>query len=124
MLEYAIISLLNEICGPIIGTDRIYPSFTTEIPGITYIDTPISSGLVKEDQVEIKIIHDDIDEALLVKKAISDKLNTKYQDKSLVSNNISLRGSLSGGGQLFNDSIQVWELSLIFIIMWRRLNNE
>lgn len=124
MLEYAITSLLNEICTPIIGADKVYPLFTTEIPGITYTDTPISTGIMREDQVEIKIIHNDIDEAFKLKEAISNKLNVKYQDKLLIANDIALVGTLAGGGSIYNDSIQVWELSLIFIMKWRRLDNE
>lgn len=124
MLEYAITSLLNDICAPIIGEDKISPIFTTEVPGVTYTDTPISTGLISEDQVEIKIIHDDIDEGLRLKKAISDKFNTKYQDEPLLANDIQIISSLAGGGSIFNDSIQTWELSLIFIMKWRNINNE
>ena len=124
MLEYAITSLLNDICAPIIGEDKISPIFTTEVPGVTYTDTPISTGLISEDQVEIKIIHDDIDEGLRLKKAISDKFNTKYQDEPLLVNDIQIISNLAGGGSIFNDSIQVWELSLIFIMKWRNINNE
>lgn len=121
MLEYAITSLLNDICAPIIGEDKISPIFTTEVPGVTYTDTPISTGIVSEDQVEIKIIHDDIDEGLRLKKAISDKFNTKYQDEPLLANDIQIISSLAGGGSIFNDSIQTWELSLIFIMKWRNI---
>lgn len=121
MLEYAITSLLNNICAPIIGEDKISPIFTTEVPGVTYTDTPISTGLISEDQVEIKIIHNDIDEGLRLKKSISDKFNTKYQDEPLLANDIQIISNLAGGGSIFNDSIQVWELSLIFIMKWRNI---
>lgn len=119
MLEYALRSVLKEVT-----TLPIMPLFITKVPGITYTDTPISTGIIREDQVEIKIIHDDYDEALKLKEDITNKLNIKYQDKPLLANNISFIGELAGGGSLFNDSIQVWELSLIFVIRWRRLNNE
>lgn len=121
MLEYAITSLLNDICAPIIGEDKISPIFTTEVPGVTYTDTPISTGIVSEDQVEIKIIHNDIDEGLKLKETILDKFNTKYQDEPLLANDIQIISSLAGGGSIFNDSIQTWELSLIFIMKWRNI---
>ena len=121
MLEYAITSLLNDICAPIIGEDKITPIFTIEVPGVTYTDTPISTGIVSKDQVEIKIIHNDIDEGLKLKETILDKFNTKYQDEPLLANDIQIISNLAGGGSIFNDSIQVWELSLIFIMKWRNI---
>lgn len=120
MLEYAIKLILDEVVKPL-GITSVQPIFTTNIPGVTYTDTPISGGVVKEDQVEIKVIHEDIDEALEIKKAIIEKLNIEQTKPSLVIDNIALRSELSGGGSIYSDGPQAWELSLIFIINWRCL---
>lgn len=116
MLEYAINSILTEITEL-----PVSPIFATEIPAIVYTDTPISEGVVKEDQVEIKIINRDYEDALELKKKINKKLNLEYNEPSLVSEGIVLRSELSGGGSIYSDGPQAWELSLIFIIRWRRL---
>lgn len=119
MLEVAIKSILEEIVTPIIGDNKVYPIFGTEIPCIVYTDIPAGGTVIKEDQVEIKVIHKDYDEALMVRKAILDKLNMEQNKPSLEVGNIVFRSQLSGGGSLFNDSIQVWELSIILVINWR-----
>lgn len=100
----------------------LMPSFTTEIPGFTYTHTPVSSGPINESQYEIKVIDDDLDRALQKRNELIALLNVDISKPSLVQDNLVFRASLAGGGQLFNDSIQVWELSLIFIVKWRKLN--
>lgn len=120
MLEYAIKNILEELVKDY-GITTAGPIFTTQIPGVTYTDTPISEGAVKQDQVEIKIIHQDYDEALKIRKAIKEKLNTKVTEPSLVKSGIVLRSELSGGGSLYSDGPQAWEISLILIIKWRCL---
>lgn len=115
MLEIAIKSILEEITGlqvtPVFGTDN--PPFCT------YTVTPISGGVVKESQVEVKVIDGDIDNALLIRENIIKKLDMENRKPSLKSNNVTLRSELAGGGSLFNDGIQMWEISTIFIINWR-----
>lgn len=122
MLEYALVKVLDEVVSPFIGKNKVEPIFTTNLPGITYTSTPISDGAVKENQIEVKVIHKYYDDALAIEKEIVKKLNTNVNEPSLLIDNIVLHGQLSGGGSIFNDSIQTWELSMIFIIKWRRLN--
>lgn len=121
MLYEAIKEILEEVVTPFIGPDKVFPIFGTEFPCITYTITPVSGGVVKEDQVEVKIIHENYDTAEEIKKAICDKLNVALNKPSLVSNGIALRGSLAGGGSLYSDGPQMWELSQFFIIKWRCL---
>lgn len=120
MLEYAIKNILEDLVKGY-GITTVEPIFTTQIPGVTYTDTPISEGAVKQDQVEVKVIHPDYDEALKIRKSIKEKLNTKVTEPSLVNSSIALRGELSGGGSLYSDGPQAWEILLIFIIKWRCL---
>lgn len=98
---------------------NLMPSFTTEIPGLTYTHTPISSEPINESQYEIKVIDSNLDRALQKRNELIALLNVDTSKPSLVQDNLVFRASLAGGGQLFNDSIQVWELSLIFIVKWR-----
>ena len=115
MLEIAIKNILKEVAGlkvtPIFGTGK--PPF------LTYTVTPISGGAVKESQVEVKIIDNDYDNTLKIREKILTKLDMEAKDPSLVNSNVVIRSGLAGGGSLFNDSIQMWEVSCIFIINWR-----
>lgn len=114
MFEY----LMKQYIDINVNVD-IEPSFTTKVPGLAYIHTPISSGSVSESQYEIKIIDDDLDRALQKRNELIALLNVDMSKPSLMQDNLVFRVNLAGGGQLFNDSIQVWELSLIFIVKWR-----
>lgn len=117
MLEIAIKNILDEITGlevtPVFGTG--------EPPFVTYTITPHGGGVVKQSQCEIKIIDPDFDNALQIRENILKKLDMEDKEPSLVNSSIALRSALTGGGSLFSDSIQMWEVSTIFIINWRCL---
>ena len=117
MLEYAIKTILKNIVNPI----KVTPLFTSQIPGVTYKITPISGGPVKESQAEIRIIHNDFDEGLIIKESILKELDMEQSKPSLKANDIVLRSQLAGGGSLFNDGPQAWEITIILIIKWRCL---
>lgn len=97
----------------------IRPSYVTELPGLCYTHTPVSVGSIKESQYEIKVIDSDFDNAVIRRDKIVDLLETPKNETWRRQDKMLFRAELAGGGQLFNDSIQVWELSLIFIIKWR-----
>lgn len=119
MLEIAIKNILNEVVAAI----EVTPIFGVgEGPFVTYTITPINGGVVKQSQAEIKIIDPDFDNALGIRENILKKLDMEDKEPSLVNHNIVLRSGLAGGGSIFNDSIQMWELSCIFIINWRCKN--
>lgn len=115
MLEIAIKNILEEITKlevtPVFGIG--------EAPYLTYTVAPIDGGVVKQSQAEIKIIDTDFDNALEIREKILRKLDMEDKEPSLVNSNVVLRSGLAGGGSLFNDSIQMWEVSCIFIINWR-----
>lgn len=120
MLETTIKNILDEIVTPIIGKRKVFPVFGTgKLPFVTYTITPMSGGAVKESQVEVKSIADSIDRAIEIRDSINEVLDMTEQVPSINSRGVTLRSQLAGGGQLFNDSIQVWELSCIYIITWR-----
>lgn len=115
MLEIAIKNILKEITGL-----KVTPLFGTgKPPFITYTVKPQSGGTVKTSQVEVKIIDSDFDNILDIRKNILKKLDMEEKEPSLVNSNVVLRSGLAGGGSLFNDSIQMWEESCIFIVTWR-----
>lgn len=118
MLEVAIKNILKEVTSleviPVFGVGKA--------PYLTYTVTPIDGGVVKQSQVEVKIIDDDYDNALEIREKILKKLDMENNVPSLVNHNIVLRSGLAGGGSIFNDSIQMWEVSCIFVINWRCRN--
>ncbi|WP_252233363.1 hypothetical protein, partial [Clostridium sp. DSM 1985] len=111
MLEIAIKNILDKVTGlevtPVFGVG--------EGPFITYTITPINGGVVKQSQCEVKIIDSDFDNALEIREKILKKLDMEDKEPSLVDHDIILRSGLAGGGSLYNDSIQMWEVSCIFI---------
>lgn len=115
MLEIAIKNILEEVTGldvtPVFGTG--------EPPFLTYTVIPMNGGSVKQSQVEVKIIDSDYDDALEIREKILSKIDMTQNKPSLVNSQVVLRSGLAGGGQIFNDAIQMWELSCIFIINWR-----
>ncbi|MDB1935271.1 hypothetical protein PMY12_18545 [Clostridium tertium] len=118
MLEIAIKNILKEITNleatPVFGVGKA--------PYLTYTVTPIDGGVVKQSQVEVKIIDHDYDNALEIREIILKKLDMENKVPSVVNSNVVLRSGLAGGGSLFNDAIQMWEVSCIFIINWRCKN--
>lgn len=118
MLEKAIVKVVGDLITPI----KIFPLFgTIKPPFVTYAVTPIEGGTVKTSQVELKVIANSIEEATQIREKVIDKLDMEDNDPSLVSENIHFRSQLAGGGFLFNDSIQTWELSSMFIVDWRKI---
>lgn len=121
MLELAIKNLVNEVVSHEIGDGKVFPLFgTSALPFVTYTITPISEGPTKESQVELKIISDDYERTLKIRELIVGRFAMTPRSKSLVSNGIVMRSELAGGGALFNDAIQTWEESRIFIVIWRK----
>lgn len=118
MLEIAIKNILRETTNlevtPVFGVGKA--------PYLTYVVIPIDGGVVRQSQVEVKIIDYDYDNALEIREKVLKKLDMENKDPSLVNSNVVLRSGLAGGGSLFNDSIQMWEVSCIFIINWRCKN--
>lgn len=114
--------LLKEYIDDKLSVD-IQPSFGTgTLPIFTYIHTPTKGGYINESQYEVRIIDNDMDKALALRDQFIRLLDTKADSSAAKYKELYFTSSLAGGGQLFNDSIQVWELSLIFIIKWRIRN--
>lgn len=115
MLEIAIKNILKKITGL-----KVTPTFGLgKAPYITYAITPVNGGTIKQSQVEVKIIDYDFDNTLELREKILKKLDMENKDPSLADGNIVFRCGHAGGGSLYNDSIQMWEVTCIFITKWR-----
>ena len=101
--------------------DRLFPMFTTDIkePSIAYNFTPISGGHIKQSQLELKVIWSDYDRVKEIEKAINKIMDTEEDKPFIAYENTYFKSSLSGGGLLFRDDLQMYEDTLIFIITWR-----
>lgn len=104
--------------------DKIYPGFTTEIDDISivYNITNSAGGLVGQDRLEIRIIDADYDVAEEYKQKIINLFSTEKKNQAIVLSTISFTGSLAGGGFLFRDDLQMWELTAIFILNTKERN--
>lgn len=116
ILENAIYKLLANVSN----MTNIMPSFITEPPGIAYTITPLTGGVVKQSQLEVRVISNDIDNALETNALIEDALDMTQNKKSLEIDGIILRSQQAGGASPnFQDGPQVWEISRYYIITWR-----
>lgn len=124
MLEIIIKKKLEEIVSPLIGAKKVKPLFVTFVPGVVYDVKPITAGTINQSQAEIKIIHEDFDKALEIRQKIIENLHFDIKKPSQCIDNIVFRGELSGGGTVFQEEVQAWEISIIFIMTWRRKNEQ
>ncbi|KMT21595.1 hypothetical protein [Clostridium cylindrosporum] len=109
-----------ESCVPSLK-DNLYPLFTVEADKTTGVFSfkPLSGGHIKETQLEFKIIGLDYDEVKIIEKQIIDILDIEEDEASITYGSTYFRSSLSGGGILFRDDLQMYEDTLYFIIRWR-----
>lgn len=99
-------------------SNAVYPGFTTKIDSISiiYNITNSTGGVVGQDRLEIRIIDADYDTAEEYKQKIINLFSTEKKNTAVVLPTISFTGSLAGGGFLFRDDLQMWELTAIFIL--------
>lgn len=108
-------NLLEEITGL-----KTTPYFAlAPYPAIAYKHTPITGGCVKESQLEVRIIGDDYDELLTIKQKVLDVLDQEECSSYQHAGDVYYHSELAGGGDLFNDQIQMWECISLFILTWR-----
>ena len=100
---------------------RFYPLFTTDISKSTVVFTfkPLTGGHIKQSQLDLKIIGSDYDEIKEIENQINELLDLEEDKPSITYSFTYFRSSLSGGGILFRDDLQMYENTLYFIIKWR-----
>ena len=120
MMETDIEQYIEERIPELKG--RLFPVLTTDISklSVVYLFTDISSDHVKESQLTLNVIWSDYDECMEIHRKLkeifameSDTPFVKYQDTYFHSE------LSSGGGALFNDDLQMWEISKYYILNWR-----
>lgn len=120
MLETTVKKLIDEITeydgSPLFSTGP-YPTYAYKI-------THVSGGIVKQSQLEIRLMGKDFDELLTKRDLIISKLDMTEQKPSLLLDGFVLRSELAGGGYLFNNEIQMWEMIPIFILKWRKKDGK
>ena len=105
-------------------TDKIYPSFSTTVEDISiiYFISTATDGYVGQDTLEIRCILPDYDTAESYKKKMIDIFSTEKENKAVVLPDIAFTGAVSGGGAMFNDTYQTWELTTFFVLKTKERN--
>ena len=115
MIEQSVRNLLLQGTGL-----NATPNFSLgPYPAIAYKHTPISGGHIKQSQIEVRIIGNDYDELLTIKQKVLDILDQEEDTPFCCIDDIYYHSELAGGGDLFNDQIQMWECVSLFIFTWR-----
>ncbi len=98
--------------------DKVFPAFTTVLDdlSIVYFTNTTSGGYVCQDTLELRVIHSDYDEAEVVKKNLIDIFSTEKKNTANVLPTVSFTGAVSGGGALYRDDLQMWEITTFFIL--------
>ena len=111
----------NDLIVNKLGVESLYPLFTTETDKttITYDFTPISSDVISDTRLKLKIISKSYDEAKDVEMIIRQILDHRKQKPFIKVGETYFKSSLAGGGCLYNDGYDMWENTLTFIIKWR-----
>ena len=103
-----------------LGVESVYPLFTTELDRttLTYKFTPIGNKNINENQLELRVISSDYDQAKKIEYILRGLLDMK-NEKYIAYGNTYFYSEISGGGILFNDAVQMYENMLIFQIKWK-----
>lgn len=106
---------------------RLSPVMVTDISelGVAYTFTDISAGHVNQSQLTLNIIWNDYDECLDIHEKIKKALSMEEDEPFRIFGNTKFHSELSsGGGAIFNDGPQRWEVSKYYIIDWRTIHEE
>ena len=118
------IDIKNYIDNNITLDDRLYPVFTTDTSeaSVVYTFNPITGGIVKQSQLTLKVIWSDYDDCKEIEVEINKVMDQAESDLYKKYGKTKFKSELSGGGVLFNANLQMFELTLIYIIKWRKTN--
>ncbi len=121
-MEYSIKNYIEKMIPELEG--RLYPVMVVDPDSginIAYTFTDISSGHLNQSQLTLNVICDDYDSGMEIHAKIQDILGMEEDDPFQVFENIRFRSELmSGGGRIYNEEIQKWELSKYYRIDWRK----
>lgn len=116
----------NEELINLIGKDNLYPIFTTVIDytSLVYNFKHLTGGLVKQSQLELRIISNDYDFAKIIEGCLIKILDRDGAEIYIPYGNTFFRCELSGSGCLYRDDLQMYENTLFFIVKWRKIKNN
>lgn len=106
---------------------RIYPVMTTDISKVCviYNITDISAGHVNQSQITFTAISEEFDEGVEMQEKIKEVLAMEEDVPYKIYGDSKFHASLSaGGGNLFNEGPQRWEISKIYIVDWRKTHGK
>ena len=123
-LAEAIVNYINTDSNIVtkIGSNRVFLLYTTDIskPSIVYEIKPIIGGIIKQSQLQLKLLTNDAELVLELEEDLDRLFDFNIQDyNKILINDISFRSEKSGGGLLFRDDLKVYENTLIYIVKWR-----
>lgn len=121
-METAIKNYIEERIPELAG--RLYPLFTTDLEGIriAYTSTPIAGGHLKQNQMEFKVIGMDYDETEDAKQKLITLLDKEEDEPFDLFQGIRFRCQVSGGGCLYQDGVDRYENTVLFLVDWRKIN--
>lgn len=105
---------------------NVYPAFTTDIENtsVVYsISTP-KGGHVTSDNVELRVIGKDYDEVEGIKQQLIDLFSTEKTGIAVVLDRVAFTGTLSGGGFIYHDDLEIWDITSIFILKTKERNTH
>ncbi|CAM2361098.1 hypothetical protein LISE100100_00345 [Listeria seeligeri] len=102
---------------------HISPIFTTDVDSdsVIYFIKPVDSEVISQIQLEIRVICSDYDDLEAYTEQITNLFTTNENKSSIVVDDVSFRGGLSGGGTLFRDDLQLYENTMFFSL---KVKNE
>lgn len=105
-------------------SDRLSPVFVTSLDGIrvAYTFSDIVADHLNQSQLTLNVICDDYDEGIAIHEKIKGLLAMEEDQGFLSYGDTYFHSELSaGGGVIFNEEIQKWEISKYYIIKWRTM---
>lgn len=125
-MEYDIKNYLEEMIPELAG--RLYPVMVVEPDegiNLAYTFTDISRGHLNSSQVTLNVICSDYDDGMKIQDKIASVLAMEEDEPFRIYGTTRFRSELSsGGGRIYNEEIQKWELSRYYIIDWRKINEQ
>ncbi len=125
MIHVDIKNYLEESIPELKG--HIDPVMTTDISEICviYNITDISVSHVNQSQMTFTVVSEDFDEGIAMQEKIKEFLAMEEDDPYRIYGESKSHTSLSaGGGNLFDEGPQRWEISKIYIVDWRKTHGK
>lgn len=106
---------------------RLFPIMTTDVSkmSVVYTFTDIEAGHVNQSQLTLNIICKSYDKCMEIHSKLKELLAMEEDEPFVVYNKTRFHSELSsGGGNLFNEGLQMFEISKFYILDWRNTNGK